>query len=76
MKNITLAVDEDVLKAVRRYAAQHDTTVNGLVREHLQRIAARENRAQEAIRRLRELSERSKGEVGEITWTRDDLYER
>jgi len=74
MKNITLAVDENVLKAVRRYAAQRDTTVNGLVREHLERIAARESRAHEAIKRLRELSEKSKGEVGEITWTRDDLH--
>ncbi|HEX2257187.1 MAG TPA: DUF6364 family protein [Afifellaceae bacterium] len=76
MKNITLAVDEDVLKAVRRYAAQHETTVNGLVREHLERIAARESRAHDAVERLRQLSEKSKGEVGEITWTRDDLYER
>ena len=31
-KNITLAIDEDILRAVRRHAAERDTTVNALVR--------------------------------------------
>ena len=35
MKNITLAIDEEVLRAARIYAAEHDTTVNALVREYL-----------------------------------------
>ena len=37
MKNITLAVDEDVLDRVRVIAAERKTTVNGLVREYLGR---------------------------------------
>ena len=36
MKNITLAVDEDVLDRVRVIAAERKTTVNGLVREYLE----------------------------------------
>jgi len=44
MKNITLAVDADVLADVRRYAAQHNTTVNALVRGALEDLAERERR--------------------------------
>lgn len=76
MKNITLAVDEKVLADVRRYAAAQNKTVNALVREHLEQIARNENQAQQAIRELREMSNRSAAEVGPITWKRSDLYER
>jgi hypothetical protein len=76
MKNITLAVDEAVLDEVRKYAANHGTTVNALVRQHLERIARNENRAKEAMRELRKLAGKSKGDVGVINWKRDDLYDR
>ena len=55
MKNITLAVDEKVLAAVRRYAADHDSTVNGIVREYLTTLAAHQDRANRARSRLRRL---------------------
>lgn len=76
MKNITLAVEEDVLEAVRVYAAERKTSVNALVRAELRRIAEAEGRVAQARRRIRELAARSKGEMGPVTWTRDDLHER
>ena len=76
MKNITLSMDEKVLAAVRRYAAEHDSSVNGLVREFLNRIANREDRARKARLRIRELSGRSHARIGAITWNRDELHER
>jgi hypothetical protein len=76
MKNITLAVDENTLKVVRRYAAEHDTTVNALVRDHLDRIARNETRARDAVRELRAMSDRSTAEVGPVTWSRDELHDR
>ena len=39
MKNITLSVEEDVLAPVRKYAASRNTTVNGLVRDYLGKLA-------------------------------------
>jgi len=33
MKNVTLAIEEKVLREARRYAAENDTTLNALVRE-------------------------------------------
>ncbi len=76
MKNLTLKVDEGVLAAVRRYAVERNTSVNGLVREFLAGIAEREDRARLARKRLRELSERSSARIGSATWTRDDLHAR
>ncbi len=76
MKNITLSVDEKVLAAVRRYAAEHDSSVNGLVREFLSRIANSNDRARKARLRIKELSERSPARIGAITWNRDGLHER
>ena len=76
MKNITLAIDEDVLNEVRVYAAKHNTTVNGLVRDFLKRLAEQEDRTARARRRLRELAEKSTAEVGPVTWKREDLYDR
>ena len=76
MKNITLSVDEKVLTAVRRYAAERESSVNGLVREYLARIAASEDRARMARSRIRELSSRSPARIGAITWKRDELHDR
>ena len=76
MKNITLSVDDDVLAAVRRYAAEHDSTVNGLVRDYLTRLARQNDRAATARRRIQELSDRSEGRIGVETWNRDALHER
>ena len=74
MKNITLSVDDDVLAAVRRYAAGRNSSVNALVREYLTNLAAHENRAARA--RLRQLSKRSQGRLGRKTWSREELHDR
>ena len=76
MKNITLSVDEEILSAVRQHAAAHSTSVNQLVRDYLGEIAQRENRARNARRRLRALSNRSSAKTGRASWTRDQLHER
>jgi len=75
-KNITLSLNEEVLERVRLVAAGKKTSVNAMVREYLTHIAERENRAKEAVRRMREISGQGGMEVGKVTWTRDDLYER
>ena len=76
MKNITLAVDDRILEAVRLYAAEHGTTVNALVRSELERIASAGDRLAHARRRIRELAGQSRSALGPVTWTRDDLHER
>ena len=79
MKNITLSVDEDVLRAVRLCAAKRGSTVDAIVREILTEWVSREDRGdrvRKARRRIVELSERSTARIGSRTWTRDELHQR
>ena len=76
MKNITLSVDEEVLEKARIVAAQRKTTVNGLVRTYLNELATSDDRAKDARRRLLELIDNSKADMGaDYRWNRDALYE-
>ncbi|MGV1015256.1 MAG: DUF6364 family protein [Methyloceanibacter sp.] len=75
MKNITLAIDEEVLRGVRRYAAEHDTTVNALVREYLTDLVRWEDRAAKAREELVKMSKESTARMGSWKWNRDDAYE-
>ncbi len=76
MKNITLSVDETVLAVVRRYAAEHDCSVNALVREFLTGLAERQDRARKTRQRIRKLSSRSTARIGAKSWSRAELHER
>jgi predicted transcriptional regulator len=76
MKNITLAIDEDVLHRVREVAARKRTTVNAIVREHLTKLASEESQIAEAKRGLKELIENSTGRMDpDYVWNREEIYE-
>ena len=75
MKGITQSMNE-ILAAVCRCAATHSTGVNALVREFLVNLAGRQGRSRSARAQLRRLSKWSPGQLGNKTWTRDDLHAR
>jgi plasmid stability protein len=76
MKNLTLSIDETVLERVRVYAAKHKTTVNRLVREHLQQLVRSDERAEGAREALLRLIDKSPGRLGpDWKWDREDAYE-
>jgi len=76
MKNITLSVDEKILAAVRRYAADRGSSVNALVRGFLAGISQRQDRARDARKRISEMSHKSIARIGSASWNRDELHER
>jgi hypothetical protein len=76
MKNITLSVDDKILSAARRQAAERNSTVNALVREYLTNLAHQDDRARRARERLNQLSKQSEGRLGRKNWTRDELHDR
>ena len=76
MKNVTLAIDESLLREARRIAADRSTTLNAMIREYLQGLAERESKAARARERIVDLCRNSRAEVGQRTWTREDLHER
>lgn len=74
MKNITLAVDEKTLEAGRAYAEQHQTTLNALVRDLLDRAVGPERQA--LMAEMNRLMDAHPGHSQRQRWTRDDLYAR
>jgi hypothetical protein len=77
--NVTLTLDDRLVKEVRKIAADRDTTLTGLVRAHLEQLAAesaksgRKRRELEALERSFELVKVS---LGKRNWRREDLHER
>jgi len=76
MKNVTIALDESLLREARRIAADRSTTLNAMIREFLEELAQRESRALIARERIVELCRETQAEVGPKTWSRDELHER
>ena len=76
MKNVTIAMDESLLREARRIAADRSTTLNAMIREFLQELADRESQAAKARRRIVELCRNTQAEIGPRTWSRDEIHER
>ena len=75
MKNITLAIDDDLLERARRRAAQKGTSVNAVVREQLARFVDQDDERAQARRELVEMAHTSKGRLGpDYKWNREDAY--
>lgn len=76
MKNITLSVSEETLREVRKIAAERETTVNALVREYLEQLAANKARRARLRREIAKFAAKSGARVGRIKWSRDEAHER
>ena len=76
MKNITLAVEEDILEQVKLTAAEQRTTVNGMVREFFAGVAAKRQAKDEARQALLQLAREAAGDMGSKGWNREALYDR
>ncbi|HTS51257.1 MAG TPA: DUF6364 family protein [Bryobacteraceae bacterium] len=77
--NVTLTLDDDLIKKVRKVAAERDTTLTAMIRSYLEQVAS-EDAATGRRRRQREALEHSfdryKFKIGKRKWKRPDLYER
>jgi hypothetical protein len=77
MANLTITVDECTLKQARMRALEEDTSVNAVLREHLEEYAGRRRYHSEAVPRILESSRDSASSSGPggRTWKREDAYE-
>jgi hypothetical protein len=73
-----LSLPRELLRRVKRLAADRDTSVSALMTEALTRVADEDRRYAAARRRALAAmqSATSLGTGGRRTWTRDDLHER
>lgn len=77
MSNITMTLDDDILKKVKKIAVEKNTTLTGLVRDYLSKLAKREDdRIEDVISKLSAAMNAEDHIIGDIRWTRDELYER
>jgi len=77
MANLTITVDDLLLKRARIKALEEDTSVNALLREYLEAYAGMQqtHHALAGFAELAEQSDASSGAAGR-TWTRDELHDR
>jgi predicted transcriptional regulator len=77
MSNITISIDDDLLKKAKKIAIDRDTSFNGLIREYVKELVLREEKFRRLqIKELDTLFTESTARVGDITWSREDLHER
>jgi hypothetical protein len=77
--NVTLSLDDKLVKEVRKIAVERDTTLTGLVRAHLEGLAAEHAKSGRKRRELDALErsfERVQFTLEKKTWRREDLYDR
>jgi hypothetical protein len=74
-RNLTLQLDEDVIRRAKVLAAKRGTSVSGLVARELEELVAQDARYEEAWRRATEIMARSSSRGGRL-WRRDELHER
>lgn len=77
MTNLTLTVDEEVLRRARIRALEQGTSVNALVRDYLARLAGQSRAAEGVAEFLAAVEGAGAGSGAEgRTWTRDELHDR
>lgn len=75
-RNLTVTLDEELLLEARVLAARRRTSVNEIVRRHLESVVGEERGRQVAWERIRPLVERPRAVIGGKLPPRDELHER
>ncbi|WP_440998052.1 hypothetical protein [Arhodomonas sp. SL1] len=76
MANVTISVDEEVLKQARIRALQQGTSVNAVIRDLLEGYARVSQGQLAAADDLVALARESHSRRGGRCWSRDELHER
>ncbi len=77
MANLTLSLDDELLKRARIRALEQDTSVNSLVREYLEDFASSSSQPSAIAGFLTLAKSLHAGSgPGGRSWTREQLYER
>ena len=77
--NVTLSLEDDLVRKVRKIAVDRDTTLTGLIRDYLEKLAGEDvasGRKRREHAALDASFERFQFKIGKRTWKRADLYVR
>lgn len=73
MPNITISLDEELLKSGRKYAERHQTSINALIRKLLTQTVMTDS--EEWIEECFQLMDRAEANSKGLKWRREDLYD-
>ncbi len=77
MTNLTLALDDALLKDARTVAFERETTLTEMIRGYLKDLVHGWSLGRQAeARRLLDVIDRNSRDIGGVTWNREDLHER
>ena len=77
MCNMTMTIDDDILKKAKKIAIEKNTTVSALVRAYLEHLAVRKDKAMETVILELEADFSDKNVcIGRKNWRRAELYEK
>jgi hypothetical protein len=77
MANITLSVDDELIKKVRKIAIEKNTTLTPMIREFLISVADRADQEREGVLHPLDASFQTLSrDMGKRTWTREALHDR
>ena len=75
-RNLTLTIQEELLRDARRIALDRDTSVNELVRNFLGHLVRQREPGKATAAALKEFWRTHSVTAGKRSWTRDELYDR
>ncbi|MCK5055878.1 MAG: hypothetical protein KAT34_04435 [Candidatus Aminicenantes bacterium] len=73
MANVTISIDDKLLKEGRKYARMHGTSLNSLLRQLLSKTVA--PTSNDWLEECFRLMDRAKGDSKGEKWNREDLYD-
>ena len=76
MANLTITVDDDLLRKARMKTLEQGTSVNALLRDYLTHFTGVRSAQEQAARGFLALAAKSRARRGGRRWTRDELHER
>jgi hypothetical protein len=75
-RNLTLALDEDLIIRARIAAVKRQTSLTDLIRRTFQELVTGDQERAQALNRLRSRMRKPSMQVGRARWTRDEIHER
>jgi hypothetical protein len=73
MPNITISLEDDLLKSGRRYAEKHGTSLNALIRKTL--LQTVQSESGDWLDECFDLMDQAKGDSKGKHWNRGDIYD-
>lgn len=77
MSNITFKADDEIIKKARKVAIEKNTTLTQMLRDYLISVAKMEDEKKSAaLSKLEKTFEHHSRDMGERSWSREELHER